>query len=221
MQTTLAPFSIARLPRIEFGAGAIRKLPVIAAQYGKRLLIITGAGSFTDSVAAEALFHDLQAAGFSWEIRRVTQEPSPQWVDATVAACNALSDMDFDAVIGIGGGSPLDAAKAVAGLLKPGNSVLDHLEGVGPNCRIKALPHRSSPCLPRLARVQKPPKTRCCRCRANTVLRNRFAMSAWLPNTLSLTPICWQLVHLRKLQPMAWMRSPSCWKLTCPPVPIL
>jgi alcohol dehydrogenase len=132
MQTTLAPFTIARLPRIEFGAGAIRKLPAIAAQYGKRLLIITGAGSFTDSVAAEVLFHDLQAAGFTWEIRRVTQEPSPPWVDATVAACNALPDMNFDAVIGIGGGSPLDAAKAVAGLLKPGNSVLDHLEGVGP-----------------------------------------------------------------------------------------
>jgi alcohol dehydrogenase len=119
------------LPRIEFGAGAIRKLPAIAAQYGKRLLIITGAAAFTDSEAGKTLFNDLQAAGFTWEIRRVTQEPSPQWVDATVAAFAAMPDISFDAVIGIGGGSPLDAAKAVAGLLKPGNSVMDHLEGVG------------------------------------------------------------------------------------------
>lgn len=122
-------FAIARLPRIEFGAGSIRKLPAIAGQYGKRLLIVTGAASFSGSAAGEGLFRDLQAAGFSWEIRRVTEEPSPQWVDATVAE---LQGEHFDAVIGIGGGSPLDAAKAVAGLLQPGNSVMDHLEGVGP-----------------------------------------------------------------------------------------
>lgn len=125
----IAPFSIARLPRIEFGAGTIGKLPAIATQYGKRLLVITGAASFTSSAAGENLFRDLQAQGFCWEIRRVTEEPSPQWVDATVAA---LQGETFDAVIGIGGGSPLDAAKAVAGLLRPGTTVMDHLEGVGP-----------------------------------------------------------------------------------------
>lgn len=38
----------------------------------------------------------------------------------------------IDAVVGIGGGSVLDAAKAVAGLLPHGNSVMDHLEGAGP-----------------------------------------------------------------------------------------
>jgi alcohol dehydrogenase class IV len=35
-------------------------------------------------------------------------------------------------VVGIGGGSVLDAAKAIAGLLRVGDSVMDYLEGVGP-----------------------------------------------------------------------------------------
>jgi len=34
--------------------------------------------------------------------------------------------------VGIGGGSALDAAKAIAGLLRVGDSVMDYLEGVGP-----------------------------------------------------------------------------------------
>jgi len=122
-------FSIARLPRIELGPGSTDRLPAILAGYGKRLLLVTGASSFTESEAGRGLLRDLEKAGFSWETERVAGEPSPELVDAAV---KRRRDSDWDAVLGAGGGSVLDAAKAIAGLLRPGNTVLDHLEGVGP-----------------------------------------------------------------------------------------
>ncbi len=125
----MIPFSIGRLPRIEFGAGSLDKLPAIAAGFGKRLLIVSGAKSFLQSPSSEPLFDKLRASGCTWEIVPVSGEPSPELIDETVARWR---DGRFDAVIGIGGGSALDAAKAIAGLLGPGNSVMDHLEGVGP-----------------------------------------------------------------------------------------
>ncbi|MHB1429199.1 MAG: iron-containing alcohol dehydrogenase [Rhodocyclaceae bacterium] len=127
-------FSFSRVPRIEFGSGALRKLPGFAAGYGQRLLLVTGMRSFLESAHAPWLFDSLRQRQCGWEIVKVEGEPSPAFVDATVTA---LRGQGFDAVIGIGGGSALDAAKAIAGLLKPGNSVLDHLEGVGPE-----LPYR-------------------------------------------------------------------------------
>ncbi|MBL8486622.1 MAG: iron-containing alcohol dehydrogenase [Rhodocyclaceae bacterium] len=130
----IGPFSIARLPRIEFGAGAIDKLPGLLAGYGGRLLLVTGRRSFTESPAGERFLARLAAGGLAWDHLRVSGEPSPALVDEAVAAYRGAG---IAAVAGIGGGSVLDAAKAVAGLLKPGNSVLDHLEGVGPE-----LPYR-------------------------------------------------------------------------------
>ncbi|MEK7260594.1 MAG: iron-containing alcohol dehydrogenase [Pseudomonadota bacterium] len=123
------PFSVGRLPRVVFGAGVFREIPRIARGYGQRVLIVTGNRSLRASKNWSALLDGLRAAGVSVEDMAVDREPSPQLVDSAVAAYRSKN---IDMVIGIGGGSALDAAKAIAGLLKPGNSVLDHLEGVGP-----------------------------------------------------------------------------------------
>ena len=124
-----APFSIARLPRIEFGAGAIAKLPGLIAQYGNRVLLVTGQRSFVDSSRWPTLLAALEKAGIRWEQTRVGDEPSPPLVDEAVRQFRAV---EIQVVVGIGGGSVLDAAKAIAGLLPSGDSVMDYLEGVGP-----------------------------------------------------------------------------------------
>ena len=124
----ISDFSLSHLPRIEFGPGALAKLPAIARSYGKHALLVTGAGSLKESPFWPAVTDGLKAQGMTWLHLAIPGEPSPQMVDEAV---HALHPEPIDVVIGIGGGSALDAAKAIAGLLKPGNSVMDHLEGVG------------------------------------------------------------------------------------------
>ena len=125
----IQPFSIARLPRIEFGAGSISKLPGLIAQYGNRVLLVTGQRSFPESPHWPTLLAALAKAGTDWAQVRIIDEPSPQEVDA---AARQFHGQGFTAVAGIGGGSVLDAAKAIAGLLPSGDSVMDYLEGIGP-----------------------------------------------------------------------------------------
>ncbi len=125
---TIDRFSIARLPRIEFGSGSIGKLPALAAHYGGRALLVSGARSLRASPAWADIEHGLQTTGVRWQNVPVSGEPSPHMVDQAV---DRHGGGDIDVVIGIGGGSVLDAAKAIAGLLRVGDSVMDYLEGVG------------------------------------------------------------------------------------------
>ncbi len=126
----LPAFSIGRLPRIEFGAGVLARVPELVAGFGSHALVLTGHKSFVDTKAWSNLQKAFRQHGLAFtHMQREAGEPSPEQVDEKVAT---LSDEKIDVVIGIGGGSVLDEAKAIAGLLIPQNSVMDHLEGVGP-----------------------------------------------------------------------------------------
>ncbi len=142
MTLNLAEFSVARLPAIVFGAGVRTQLPSLAAGFGTRALLVTGRRSLRQSPFWTPLLQGLSAAGLSWQACSVETEPSPQWVDDAVQEFRAAG---IEVVLGIGGGSVLDAAKAIAGLLPHGNSVMDHLEGVGPE-----IPYKG-PCTPLIA----------------------------------------------------------------------
>jgi alcohol dehydrogenase class IV len=123
-------FVLGRIPRITFGSGSSARLPGVVAGHGERMLLVTGGRSFLASGRRDALDAGLVAAGvaIAGEVA-ITDEPSPAVVDEAVAA-NRVKRIDV--VLAIGGGSVLDAAKAIAGLLRTGTSVSDHLEGVGP-----------------------------------------------------------------------------------------
>ncbi|MDQ6977087.1 MAG: iron-containing alcohol dehydrogenase [Ghiorsea sp.] len=123
----LSPFDFAATPHIHFGVGTRSTLTAIIQTYGNKVLLITGGKSFDDSELCLNLLSELEE---NLEVHRekVVGEPSPQMVDAWV---KTYQNFEPDVVLAIGGGSAVDAAKAVAGLLPCGHSVMDYLEGVG------------------------------------------------------------------------------------------
>lgn len=125
----IAAFVTARLPRILFGAGSIAKVPAEALAFGNRALIVTGERSFRAGPHWQPLLEGLARAGIAWQDLAIAGEPSPETIDAAV---DRFRGQGITVVIGIGGGSTLDAAKAIAGLLPHRHSVLEHLEGIGP-----------------------------------------------------------------------------------------
>ena len=122
--------STLRLPEIVSGPGKVAELPELILRFGRRVLLVVRQPGFTETEDWARIEASLSAAGVEFEVEGVAGEPSPAWVDGIVARVRARGPVD--AVVGIGGGSVLDTAKAVAGLLIPGNSVMDHLEGIGP-----------------------------------------------------------------------------------------
>ncbi len=124
-------FSIARLPRIEFGRGKFSEVANYVANYGRRVLVVTGAKSSQQTTQWTDLLAQLKALNIQALYCQIASEPSPSLIDSLVAEFKPQS---VDVVLGIGGGSVLDGAKAIAGLLKldADHSVMDFLEGVGP-----------------------------------------------------------------------------------------
>jgi alcohol dehydrogenase len=123
----LGSFELGRLPRIRFGPGAFAQLVPAMAPLGRRALVVTGRSSFVGSARWPALQAALDEAGITVDHETVAGEPSPALIDDLLARRRGTG---IDVVLGIGGGSVLDTAKAAAGLLRSGTGARDHLEGL-------------------------------------------------------------------------------------------
>ncbi|HTY84089.1 MAG TPA: iron-containing alcohol dehydrogenase [Silvibacterium sp.] len=116
---TNAPFEFATATRIVFGEGAASTLPELARTFGVRPLVVTG----SSPDRASSLVSALSAVAFA-----VPDEPTVQLIREGVRHVNLVG---CDLVISIGGGSAIDAGKAIAAVSTNGGEPLDFLEVVG------------------------------------------------------------------------------------------
>lgn len=116
-------FEFATAARIVFGPGKIGELPEIAREFGRRALIVTG----RDSNRAGSVVAALASSGFDCRVFAAHGEPTVEMVRQGTR----VASEDRELVIGFGGGSAIDAAKAIAALAANSGEPLDYLEVIG------------------------------------------------------------------------------------------
>ena len=121
-------FKFSRVPQIIFGPGTIMELPSIIKNFGRSVLIITGAKSFESGGKSKKLLNGLERENLVIHRARVQKEPSPAEVDKIT---RRYFNKNINLVVAIGGGSVMDTGKAVSAMLISGEGVRDYLEGVG------------------------------------------------------------------------------------------
>jgi alcohol dehydrogenase class IV len=126
-------FEFASAARIVFGEGSIREVAPAAAAMGRRALVVTGKGGDR----AGALAGMMRAAGVDCVPFAVAGEPS---VHLVRDGARFARTEGCDVIVAFGGGSVLDAGKALAALIANTGDPLNYLEVVGRGQPLEHLP---------------------------------------------------------------------------------
>jgi alcohol dehydrogenase class IV len=126
-------FQFATTTRIIFGNDSFKKVPNLISGWGNHVFIVTG----KRTELAQHLLQGLKLKGFNSDIISITSEPTT--TDIEYAA--ALSKKNnCNIIIGIGGGSVIDAAKAIAVLSANKGELTDYLEIIGKGKKLEKSP---------------------------------------------------------------------------------
>lgn len=134
-----APIALPRIMRI--GGGAVREIGDVVASLGlSRPLVVTDSFQ-VGTGAAQKMLDNLDAASATARLfADAVPDPTTNSLEAGVAA---LAEHDADSVIGFGGGSPMDTAKALGILGRQGGPMREYKaprNNIGPALPIIAVP---------------------------------------------------------------------------------
>jgi alcohol dehydrogenase class IV len=124
-------FEFATVPRLVFGSGSALMLPAAVREYGSNVLLVRG----SSASRAAGLVANLRAEGLHVTEFAIEEEPA-----VPVIRDGARTAKGHDCVIGFGGGSAIDSAKAIAALAPNSGEPLDYMEVVGKGKRLEFEP---------------------------------------------------------------------------------
>ena len=117
-------FEFTTAARIVFGNGVAGDLPSWVSGLGQRALVVTG----RSPARTAALQESLRGAGLWLTVLPIEGEPT---ISVIADGLNQARNAGCDVVVAIGGGSAIDAGKALAALATNPGPVLDYLEVIG------------------------------------------------------------------------------------------
>jgi alcohol dehydrogenase class IV len=117
-------FEFATAGRILFGAETVKQAAPAAKELGRRALLVTG----RSPDRAQSLAKAFNTAGVSCALFSIETEPTLEMIAHGLEAARQEA---CDFVVSFGGGSVIDAGKAIAALLTNPGELMDYLEVIG------------------------------------------------------------------------------------------
>lgn len=120
-------FTVHMPTRIHFGKGEVEKAGEVACQYGTKALLVTGRSSTKKNGALDRVIASFTQAKLAYVLfDRI--EPNPRTMTVDEGARIAREE-NCDLIVALGGGSTMDAAKAVATTALSNRPIYDYMRG--------------------------------------------------------------------------------------------
>jgi alcohol dehydrogenase class IV len=130
-------FEFATAQRIIFGSGKLRKLPDLITGMGQRTALVTGGSA----ERIMPIFESLKKNGANPAAFSIKGEPTTGRI---AELARQAREQGCDYVVAFGGGSVIDAGKAIAALLTNTRDLMDYLEVIGKG---EPLTEEPAPCI--------------------------------------------------------------------------
>lgn len=116
-------FSFATASKIVFGNNSVNKIPGLVSGMGSKILLVTGKNSDRALKLTDQFPEEIEVTIF-----KIESEPT---IDIINNGVDIARENKCDVIIGFGGGSVVDGAKAIAALVPNKGKLMDYLEVIG------------------------------------------------------------------------------------------